>query len=100
MQTHLMIAESKRLKDPVSGFYGFRKELKTVTSGYCHGYKSLLCTLVMNNWIRVTEIPFDFRKRNGSDSKIVANSRFFINYITEMLYVLRLSRLQRRVARQ
>ena len=94
--THLFIAQSRSLKDPVSGFYGLRKGLKTSSSGYCRGYKSLLYPLVMNKGIRVTEIPFDFRKRVKSSSKIVANWRFFINYLMEMLYVLRLSHIQKR----
>ena len=51
----------------------------------------MLYTLVMNEGIKVTEIPFEFRKRMKSDSKIVGNWRFFINYFMEMLYVLKLS---------
>ena len=94
--THLFIAQSRSLKDPVSGFYGFKKGLKTTSSGYCHGYKSMLYTLVMNEGIKVTEIPFEFRKRMKSDSKIVGNWRFFINYFMEMLYVLKLSYRQSR----
>ena len=94
--THVLISRSRCLKDPVSGFYGFRKEMRTVPSGYCRGYKSLLYLLVMNENIRVKEIPFEFKKRNGSSSKIVENWQFFINYLMEILYVVRLGYIQRR----
>lgn len=95
MLTHILISRSRCLKDPVSGFYGFRKEMRTVTSGYCRGYKSLLYLLVMNENIKVKEIPFEFKKRNESSSKIVENWRFFIYYFMEVLYVAKLSYVQR-----
>jgi len=80
---HLLLPETKKVKDPLSGFFAFKrlsiKDFKPST----RSYKVLLELLhyIKGNNIKIVEIPYTFNKRKKGESKLSFN---------EMLHYLKL----------
>lgn len=80
---HLLLPETKKVKDPLSGFFAFKrlsiKDFKPST----RSYKVLLELLhyTKDNNIKIVEVPFVFSKRKKGESKLSFN---------EMLHYLKL----------
>lgn len=60
------------IKDPMSGFFAFRRRLITDVKFDAIGYKMLLEMLVKLKGVRVTEIPYTFTNRRLGASKVDA----------------------------
>lgn len=76
-----------KIKDPMSGFFFFKKEVIDNVKLDPIGYKILLEILVRGNYKTVKEIPYIFLNRNVGKSKL--NLREYWNYILHLkrLYV-------------
>jgi dolichol-phosphate mannosyltransferase len=72
MLAHLLLPQSRKVKDPMSGFFAFkRKVIEGVTLAPI-GYKILLELLVVGKANKVTEVPFMFVPRQQGKSKLNA----------------------------
>ena len=78
------------MSDPVSGLFGFRREVFQPLPPDWRGYKLLLFLLVMARGKRVDEVGFRFEPRGSGASKVTQNSRFIRFFLTELLPAKRL----------
>lgn len=72
------------ITDPLSGYFFIRREVIKNVNLNTSGYKILLEILAKGKWKKIKEIPFHFRMRKYSSSKL--NSKdylFFLKQITE-----------------
>lgn len=61
---------TKKVSDPMSGFFFFKKDVIKGTILKPLGYKILLEILVKGNYQKVREVPFIFQDRYGGKSKL------------------------------
>lgn len=86
----IFLSEARPLTDPVSGLFGFRREVFRPLNPAWRGYKLLLFLLVMARGRRVDEVGFRFEPRGSGASKVTQNSRFIRFFLTELLLAKRL----------
>jgi len=72
-----------KIKDPMSGFFAFKKNIINGLNFDALGYKILLEILVKTRGIDVKEIPYTFQDRKFGSSKI--NFRIITDYIKSVL---------------
>jgi len=72
-----------KTKDPMSGFFAFRKNIIKELNFDALGYKLLLEILVKTKGIKVKEIPYTFENRKFGSSKL--NSSIVIDYFKSVL---------------
>jgi dolichol-phosphate mannosyltransferase len=75
------------VKDPVSGFFAFRRDIINDLKFDAIGYKMLLEILVKTKGARVKEIPYTFTNRRMGTSKLDANVMF--NYLRAVMRLYR-----------
>ena len=74
--------------DPMSGFFGLRRELLPMALGTTvQGYKILLDLLVAARGCRVVEVPITFRDRRYGETKLGA--REVLRYLSDLRQVQR-----------
>lgn len=76
---HLMISETRSVKDPLSGFFLFRKDLAMKKIENYRGYKILLEILASANAKRIAEVPYIFLPRLKGKSKLTMKEN--VDYI-------------------
>ncbi|HEY1198219.1 MAG TPA: glycosyltransferase [Thermoplasmata archaeon] len=86
----IFLSEARPMSDPVSGLFGFRREVFRPLPPGWRGYKLLLFLLVMARGERVAEVGFRFEPRGSGASKVTQNSRFIRFFLTELLLAKRL----------
>jgi dolichol-phosphate mannosyltransferase len=87
----LLLPEARRVRDPLSGFFAFRRNAFPTTFNLIRGYKLLLLLLAMSRPGRVVEVPYDFRLRVNGSSKIFRGVKFVPTFLSEVLVARRLS---------
>ncbi len=86
---HLFLPQTRCVKDPMSGFFAFRryiisgKDLKPV------GYKILLEILVLGKYQKVAEVPYSFKLRSHGKSKL--GLRQEVDYLRHIFDLMRRS---------
>jgi dolichol-phosphate mannosyltransferase len=80
---HLLFPKIKNIKDPISGFFMFKREIVKNIHLNPKGFKILLEILVKGNYQSVVEVPYLFRERRKGKSKL--NSKEIINYAIHLL---------------
>lgn len=88
----LFFPAARRVRDPVSGFFAFRKEIWVPLNPTYRGYKLLLFVLAMANGRPVEEVGFRFVNREEGTSKVTHGSAFVRLFLVEVLHARRLSR--------
>jgi dolichol-phosphate mannosyltransferase len=88
----LLIRQARRLTDPVSGFFGFRREIFLGLNPLYRGYKLLLFVVVMNDDRRVAEVGFRFEPRFRGSSKVTQTFDFIRLFLVEAVLARRLGR--------
>ena len=84
--SHILLKNSRKIKDPLSGYFLIRKNLLTSLTPYEGMYKPLLFAISMSTTRKVIEIPVRMEQRNYGKSKIVTNPVMVIfRYIREIL---------------
>jgi len=84
-----MLPDARRVSDPVSGFFGFQREVyRPIDPGF-RGYKLLLFLLVMARGRPVAEVPFRFEPRTAGASKVTGGLGFVRVFLTEVLMAKR-----------
>ena len=87
----LLLADARRVTDPVSGFFAFQRAVyDPLPAGY-RGYKLLLFVLVMARGRPVREVPLRFEPRSEGASKVVQGLGFVRVYLQEVLLARRLA---------
>ncbi len=81
-------------KDPLSGFFAFKRNILDGLKLDAIGYKMLLEILVKTKGVRVKEIPYTFTNRIQGESKLGTNVIF--DYIRSVWRLYRYGALQRK----
>jgi dolichol-phosphate mannosyltransferase len=82
---HALLPETRAVKDPVSGFFMFRKQVIDRKEINASGFKILIEILMKGNHRSLAEVPFRFRSRQKGDSKF--DARVIMDYI---IFILKL----------
>ncbi len=91
----LLLPPSRRVSDPVSGYFAFRREIWVPLDPLYRGYKLLLFVLVMAEGKRVTEVGFRFEPRASGTSKVTEGLGFVRIFVSELSLARRLRSLLR-----
>lgn len=84
---HILIPVSRRVMDPISGFFMARKDLFDHLKFMNGGYETLLFVLAWNPGVRTAEVPYRFNSRKSGESKVVDKTgKFLFNFIRQSLY--------------
>ena len=83
------IRNARNTTDPLSGFFGFKKELRLNINEQWRGYKTLLFLIASNPNAKIGEIPYKFVERERGESKIVSGLDFMRIYLTELVLIKR-----------
>jgi dolichol-phosphate mannosyltransferase len=86
---HVLLPGSRRVKDPMSGFFAFKRSVISGVRLDPVGYKILLELLVVGKASRVAEVPFMFQLREKGESKLNASQE--IKYLKHLLSLMRRS---------
>ena len=82
----LLLKKSRKVKDPLSGFFVIKKKYLLNLEPHPNFQKLLLYSLVLNEIKRLKEIPFVIIDREIGKSKIVdKHFNFIIKYVVEIL---------------
>jgi len=84
---HILLPRTRGIKDPVSGFFAFKRQVLENTELDPVGYKILLEILVRGKWKRAVEVPYTFKPRASGRSKL--NLKEILNYLRHLLKLLR-----------
>ncbi len=93
---YILIPNSRRLGDPMSGYFMVKKSLVKNLASYRNHYKLLLYLLASSKNLKVREVSYTMKERKGGESKI-ANSKsgFVVNYLREVFGYYLISRKER-----
>lgn len=80
---HVFLPSTRKVKDPMSGFFMFRSERIRGVEFSPIGYKILLEMLVIGNFQHAVEVPFIFEDRSSGHSKMKAQQQ--IDYLKHIL---------------
>lgn len=84
---HLFLPATRKVKDPMSGFFIFKKDVVTNAPLNPAGFKILLEILMIGKFKNVTEVPFIFVTREKGESKL--NARQQIDYLKHIYSLMR-----------
>ena len=83
---HLFIAQSRGIRDPLSGFFVIKRDLICNLKPYEGMYKPLLFSITMSKKLKISEVPVSMEEREYGESKIVNNPlKVVIKYFREVL---------------
>jgi dolichol-phosphate mannosyltransferase len=83
---HLLLPQTRRVKDPVSGYFMFKKEILNGIRFEGSGFKFLIELLAKAPGARISEVPCLFKPRKMGKSK-----RCLVEYYRYMLLCLKLA---------
>jgi dolichol-phosphate mannosyltransferase len=84
---HLFLPTTRKVKDPMSGFFMLRREAIDQIEFKPKGYKILLEILVMGKFQHIVEVPFIFEDRSSGRSKMKARQQ--IDYLEHIFSLMR-----------
>jgi dolichol-phosphate mannosyltransferase len=84
---HVFLPSIRKVKDPMSGFFMFKREKIEGVELKPIGYKILLEMLVMGKFQNVVEVPFIFEDRSSGRSKMKARQQ--LDYLEHILSLMR-----------
>jgi dolichol-phosphate mannosyltransferase len=84
---HVFLPSTRRVKDPMSGFFMFKRDGLAQADFKPRGYKILLEMLVMGKFTNVVEVPFIFEDRSTGASKMKASQQ--IDYLKHIFSLMR-----------
>lgn len=84
---HLFLPDSRKIHDPMSGFFMFRGEGIDQVVFKPIGYKILLELLMIGKFKNVVEVPFIFEDRSSGRSKMKVKQQ--IDYLKHILSLMR-----------
>lgn len=84
---HLLLPSIRQVRDPVSGFFIFNRQVVVNANLRPTGYKILLEILMEGEFRSLAEVPFTFRVRTSGASKL--DSRQYIGYLRHIYSLMR-----------
>ena len=88
----ILLPPSRGVRDPISGYFGFRRAIWVPLDPRYRGYKLLVFLLVMADGERVTELGYQFTPRSEGASKVTQGFAFVRIFAIEVLLARRLNR--------
>lgn len=86
----------RSVSDPLSGFFLAKRSLLNETALRPIGFKILLDILVRSKWQVAEEVPLQFQRRAGGNSKATLNQgREFLSHVNRLFWELRAGKIQR-----
>lgn len=83
---HIFLPTTRKVKDPMSGFFMFKCEGLNNVEFHPIGYKILLEMLVMGKFQNVVEVPFIFEDRSSGRSKMKARQQLdYLKHIFSLM---------------
>jgi dolichol-phosphate mannosyltransferase len=83
---HVFLPSTKKINDPMSGFFMFKKQVVTGADLKPDGYKILLEILLMGSGQKVTEVPYIFETRSSGSSKLNASQQlYYLKHIFSLI---------------
>lgn len=89
MVAHVVLPSTRRINDPMSGFFMFNRRAVDGADLTPTGYKILLEMLVKGQFHNVAEVPYIFDTRRGGKSKLRARQQ--IDYLKHIYRLMRSS---------
>ncbi len=80
---HMNLQETEGIKDPMSGYFAFKRDIIEPEQIKSNGYKILLEVLVASGTKNISEVPYRFNKRKNGKSKLGMGE--FIRYVKLLL---------------
>ncbi|MBI4286756.1 MAG: glycosyltransferase [Chloroflexi bacterium] len=77
--THLLLPATRGIKDPMSGFFAFGRQVVANANLRPTGYKIILEILYEGRHNTVAEVPYIFRARSRGESKL--NARQYVDFL-------------------
>jgi dolichol-phosphate mannosyltransferase len=87
MLAHLFLPATRKVKDPMSGFFAFKRPALGKSRLKPTGYKILLEILIEGKFKNAVEVPYTFENRRGGESKL--NARQQIEYLKHLFSLMR-----------
>jgi dolichol-phosphate mannosyltransferase len=85
------------VRDPISGFFAFPRNIMENIRIDTYGYKLLLEILVKARGVKVKEIPYTFVDRKSGESKL--DTRVMLDYLSAVGHLYRYGRKSKRLTR-
>lgn len=82
LPANLLLSSARKIKDPLSGFFLFKKKVIDGATLSPTGYKILLEVLVRGNANKVIEVPYTFKERERGRSNLTSKEQ--INYLKHL----------------
>ncbi|MDD1775891.1 MAG: polyprenol monophosphomannose synthase [Candidatus Methanomethylicus sp.] len=76
---HALLPESRKVKDPMSGFFALKKSALNGIEFDLLGFKILLELLIKGDYGRIAEVPYAFASRHNGDSKL--SWKEYVNFL-------------------
>ena len=83
---HLLLPATRKVSDPMSGFFMFKKDVVANARLNPSGFKILLEILMMGKFQNVSEVPFTFVIRERGESKL--NARQQVDYLKHIFSLM------------
>jgi len=84
---HLLLPSSRQVKDPVSGFFMFKRQVMAHADLRPTGFKILLEILMAGEFQNIAEVPYTFSVRSGGESKLSARQQ--IDYLKHIYSLMK-----------
>ncbi len=83
---HILLRKTRKIKDPLSGYFIIRTELLRNLKPHEGMFKLLIYAITMNKSLKIIEVPVSMVDRSYGESKVVNNPiKVIIRYIREVL---------------
>ena len=88
--SHVLIRDSRKVKDPLSGYFLIKRNMMSGLTPFGGMYKPLLYAIAMSRNAKTVEIPIRMDERDSGESKIVNNpAKVVLKYMREILTFFR-----------
>ena len=84
---HLLLPSTRPVKDPMSGFFMFNRQVVANAHLSPTGFKILLEILLEGKFQNIAEVPYTFRIRSGGESKL--NARQQVDYLKHVYSLMK-----------
>ena len=84
---HLLLPATRPVKDPMSGFFAFKRQALGKARLSPRGYKILLEIMIEGKFKNAAEVPFIFESRRGGESKL--NAKQQVEYLKHLFSLMR-----------
>ncbi len=92
LTARVLLAPARRVADPVSGYFVFRRDVFVPLAKGQRGYKLLLFLLVMTRTLPIREVPFRFEPRTEGTTKVARGLSFIRIFLIEVFQARRFAR--------